>query len=80
MNLVVHDLGGPIGLVWAVKNPSYIKRLAFLNTLIYADFSWGVILFGIAMRLPGVKNWLTTPKGIAASVKFGMEQKQKVNG
>ncbi|BDS15343.1 alpha/beta fold hydrolase [Aureispira anguillae] len=79
VNLVVHDLGGPVGLLWAVQHPKLVKRLALLNTLVYAKFSWGVILFGIAIKLPGVKNWLSSPSGIAAAIRFGMEHKQKLN-
>lgn len=35
--LVLHDLGGPIGLLWAVRHPDRIERLVVLNTLLYPD-------------------------------------------
>lgn len=35
--LVLHDLGGPIGLLWAVRNAGRVERLAVLNTLLYPD-------------------------------------------
>lgn len=78
INLGVHDLGGPIGLLWAVQNPTSIKRLILLNTLVYADFSWAVVLFGIATRLPLTRGFLSSPRGIAASIRFGMVHKQKL--
>jgi haloalkane dehalogenase len=31
--LVVHDLGGPVGLYWASQNPERLERLAILNTI-----------------------------------------------
>lgn len=51
-SLVLHDLGGPIGLHWSVRNPSRVASLAFLNTLVYANFSWAVVLFSLAIRMP----------------------------
>lgn len=41
--LAVHDLGGPIGLLWAVRHPGRVARLVVLNTLLYPD--------GLAARL-----------------------------
>lgn len=35
--LVLHDLGAPVGLLWAVRNPGRVERLVVLNTLIYPD-------------------------------------------
>ena len=32
VTLVVHDWGGMIGLAWAVRNPSKVKKLVILNT------------------------------------------------
>ncbi len=33
-HLVVHDIGGPIGFEWAVRNPARILSLTALNTLV----------------------------------------------
>lgn len=35
-HLVVHDIGGPIGLEWAVRNPKRVISLTALNTLVDA--------------------------------------------
>lgn len=32
INLVVHDWGGPIGLMWATQNPEKINKIVILNT------------------------------------------------
>jgi pimeloyl-ACP methyl ester carboxylesterase len=40
LNLVVHDLGGPYGLAWAVKHPEKIRRIVIMNTLFQSDYSW----------------------------------------
>jgi haloalkane dehalogenase len=38
-HLVLHDIGGPIGFEWAVRNPARVQSLTALNTLIdLADF------------------------------------------
>src|SRR5262245_8614704 len=33
-----HDLGGPIALDWAIRNPERVTSIALLNTLVYPDF------------------------------------------
>ncbi len=33
-HLVVHDVGGPVGLEWAVRNPERVLSLTVLNTLL----------------------------------------------
>jgi pimeloyl-ACP methyl ester carboxylesterase len=45
VGLVVHDLGGPIGVHWALHRPGRVSRLAILNTLLYPEFDPSVIEF-----------------------------------
>jgi pimeloyl-ACP methyl ester carboxylesterase len=33
-HLVVHDIGGPIGFEWAVRNPGRVRSLTALNTIV----------------------------------------------
>jgi pimeloyl-ACP methyl ester carboxylesterase len=40
INLVVHDLGGNIGLAWAVMHSVKVRRLAISNTWFFADYRW----------------------------------------
>jgi len=77
-NLAVHDLGGPIGLFWAVRNPQRVKNVVLLNTLVYPETSWAVKLFLIALRTPGVRDYLVSPKGIAAAMKLGVVHKDRL--
>lgn len=79
VNLAVHDLGGPLGLFWAVKNPEKVIRITFLNTLVYPEFSWAVKLFGLSTLLPGVKTWLTSPRGLRAAMRLGIVNKDELS-
>ena len=40
VDLVVHDIGGPIGLAWAVKHPAKVRSLTIINTVFHADYKW----------------------------------------
>ena len=78
-NLVVHDLGGPAGLYWAVENPSRVKSIAILNTLTFPEVHWTVTAFLLALRTPGLRSLATSPKGIVATMKFGVVHKDRMN-
>ncbi len=73
--LVVHDLGGPVGMMWAVKNPEKVSRLALLNTLVYPEMSWAVKVFLMMTFLPGIKRWLVSAAGLATAMRFGVVNK-----
>lgn len=77
-SLGVHDLGGPVGLFWMINNQDRVDRLILLNTLAYPKFSYAVKLFYLSTVLPGVRNWLSSPRGIKWSIKFGVNQKEKL--
>jgi len=76
--LVVHDLGGPIGLYWALHHPERLTRLALLDTLVYPETSWAVKLFVLATHTPWLGDWLASPSGIAFSLRFGVERKERL--
>ena len=40
VHLVVHDLGGPTGLAWAVKHPDKVRSLVPINTVFFSDYRW----------------------------------------
>lgn len=52
VNLVVHDIGGPFGLAWAVKYPAKVRSVVITNTVFHADYRWH--LFGRLWRTPVV--------------------------
>jgi len=56
LGLAVHDLGGPIGLHWTVRNPERVTRLALLNTLVYPQFAPSVIEFVTTLSTPGKRE------------------------
>ncbi len=71
-SFVVHDLGGPVGLYWACRHPERLRRLAILNTLVYPDFSWAVMLFVAACRLPVVRSFMASPQGLRFAMRLGV--------
>lgn len=40
LTLVVHDVGGPFGLAWAVTHPEKVRRLVIMNTVFDATYRW----------------------------------------
>jgi pimeloyl-ACP methyl ester carboxylesterase len=72
VGLAVHDLGGPIGLHWAVQRPQRVTRLAILNTLVYPEFSEAVLQFIKACSTPELREQLTSPAGLAAAMGLGL--------
>lgn len=40
ITLVVHDVGGPFGLAWAVTHPEKVRRLVIMNTLFHSSYRW----------------------------------------
>jgi pimeloyl-ACP methyl ester carboxylesterase len=74
-HLVLHDIGGPIGLEWALRNPERVKSLTVLDTLLdVAHFSrvWSMDLAAppvigplwVATIRPPVARWLFYLQGI----------------
>ena len=70
--LAVHDVGGPIGLHWAVGRPERVTRLALLNTLVYPEFDAMAVKFVETLSTPGPREQLTSPAGLEFSMKFGL--------
>lgn len=40
VNLVLHDIGGFIGLAFAVRHPERVRRIVVTNTIFQADYHW----------------------------------------
>ncbi len=78
--LGVHDLGGPVGVHWAVHNRARVRRLALLNTLVYPDLSWAVKAFVAICSLPVARNWITSRNGIRFAMRLGVEDKSLMEG
>jgi len=76
--LAVHDLGGPVGLFWACHHRERLRELAVLNTLIYPDVSWAVVLFVAACRLPGIRSLMASPFGLKMAMRIGVADRRRL--
>lgn len=72
VGLAVHDLGGPIGLHWAVGSMERVRELALLNTLVYPTMSWAVVAFVVASRVPGLRALMASRFGLTLGLKIGL--------
>ena len=72
VSLVVHDLGGPIGLHWAIGRPRRLSKLALLNTLLYPEFSPAVMEFVAILMDPARRAQITDPEGLVEVMRLGL--------
>ena len=72
LGLAVHDLGGPIGVRWALDRPGRVTRLALLNTLVYPEFSPAVKEFVHACATPELRERITSPAGLESVMREGL--------
>ena len=79
VHLVVHDLGGPIGLWWAKQHPKKVESYVLLDTIVYADFSWAVKLFVAMTLIPGIKNWFSRSPGLKFAMNLGIKNKARMS-
>jgi haloalkane dehalogenase len=70
--IAVHDLGGPVGLHWALHRPGRVTKFALLNTLVYPEFSEAVLMFLKACTEPELREQLTSPQGLEAAMRLGL--------
>ena len=76
--LAVHDLGGPVGVHWALNRPGRVTRLALLNTLVYPQFSEAVMAFIKACTEPELREQLTSAAGLEAAMRLGLADESKL--
>lgn len=70
INLVVHDIGGPFGLAWAVRHPDKVRSIAIMNTIFHSEYNWH--RYGRICRTPilgELLQLLTTQSGLARSLR-----------
>jgi pimeloyl-ACP methyl ester carboxylesterase len=72
LGLAVHDLGGPVGVHWALDHPGRLTRLALLNTLLYPEFSEAVTAFIRACAAPELREQITSPSGLESIMRDGL--------
>lgn len=70
VNLVVHDIGGPFGLAWAVRHPEKVKSITIMNTVFQSEYRWH--RYGRICRTPilgELLHILMTQSGLARSIR-----------
>lgn len=70
INLVVHDIGGPYGLAWAVRHPEKVKSIAIMNTVFQSEYQWH--RYGRICRTPilgELLQLLTSQSGLARAMR-----------
>ena len=72
LSLAGHDLGGPIGIHWTLRNRHRVERVALTNTLLYPEFSEAVQEFVRACSTPELRDRLTSPEGLADVMRLGL--------
>lgn len=80
LDLVVHDIGGPFGLAWAVRHPAKLRRVVIMNTVFASDYRWH--RFGRLWRTPVIGELVQaltsrrafTRELLGASLKLTREQ------
>lgn len=80
INLVVHDIGGTIGLLWAVRNSKKINKLVITDTIIFPELSG--ILFSMKLLIyfasvPFINKILVSDFMIKEIIKLGVYRKLK---
>jgi haloalkane dehalogenase len=65
-------------MFWAVRHPQRVKNIVVLNTLVYPETSWAVKLFLLALRTPGLRDFLVSPKGLVGAMQFGVVHKDRL--
>lgn len=69
VHLVVHDIGGPFGLAWAVRNPHKVRSITILNTVFQPEYRWHRYARICRMPVLGeLLQLLTTQSGLARSL------------
>jgi pimeloyl-ACP methyl ester carboxylesterase len=78
VGLAVHDLGGPIGLHWALHRLERVPKLALLNTLVYPRFSDTVREFVRTCSTPGLREQVTSPAGLESIMRLGLADPERL--
>jgi pimeloyl-ACP methyl ester carboxylesterase len=69
--LAVHDIGGPIGVRWALDRPGRVNAIAILNTLLYPEFDETILEFVKELATPELRARRTSPAGLTEVLRLG---------
>jgi pimeloyl-ACP methyl ester carboxylesterase len=73
--LVLHDLGGPVGLLWAVRNSDRVERLVILDTLLYPRRLLSLRALLRLARLPRLGEAFVRPGGLRLLLRLGVARR-----
>jgi haloalkane dehalogenase len=77
--LGLHDLGGPVGMRFALDDPGRVRAVALTNTLLYAEDSTEMLTrFVEGLQTPGVRERFTSPQGLEAALRLGTNSEAAV--
>jgi pimeloyl-ACP methyl ester carboxylesterase len=77
--LGLHDLGGPVGMRFALDDPSRVRAIALTNTLLYPEDSTELLeKFVEGLQTPGVRESFTSPQGLEAALRLGTNSEAAV--
>jgi len=70
VHLVIHDIGGIVGLAFAITHPDKVKSLTIMDTTFFSDYKWHAmaktwrkpVLGELAMYLMGYKQFSAAMK------------------
>lgn len=69
VHLVVHDIGGPFGLAWAVRYPGKVRSITIMNTVFQSEYRWHRYAHICRTPLLGeLLQVLTSQSGLARSM------------
>ncbi len=71
-SLVVHDFGGPVGLLWAVRHPDRLERLVILDTLLFTRKLHTMRALLALLRLPGLGPLFVRPRALRLILRLGV--------
>jgi haloalkane dehalogenase len=70
--LGLHDIGGLIGMRFALEDPRRVRAIALLNTLLYVeDLSPNLLKFVETLRTPGAQERLTSGAALVEGLRLG---------
>jgi haloalkane dehalogenase len=69
--VAVHDIGGPIGVRWALDRPGRVTAIAMLNTLLYPEFHPSILEFVRELATPELRVRRTSAAGLTEVLRLG---------
>lgn len=79
VDLVAHDLGGPVSVRFALDNPDRVRSLALLNTLLYReDMTRLLTTLADGLRTPGKRERLTSDAALEVALRLGTADESSV--